>query len=541
MNRPSTLRAFVLALAVGSCASISGCKSKETPAKRGAGQRQSPYDPKHPVREGAATLQEKYCGGCHQTPAPALLPRRAWSTVLNLMGLYLGRDDTGLLKQLDNASGTGPVNRSLLPAQSLIGKDDWRKLVDYYLQNSPAGPLRQQDKPSRREGLKLFRSWPPAYNPPDAAISLVAIDEKNKVIHIGDSRHQKLSSLRPDGKVLRAGLVSGFPVGIRVRNDGFFLTLAGSLSPSNEKHGSVLFYRRQGQRFERVTLLQRLYRTTHTSFADVNQDGQEDIVVCGAGFHVGSFSWFEKTTGGYTEHVLMDRAGAVHAHVRDWNGDGRPDLMVLMAGGREGLYIFKSKSDGSLERYAVVEKHPAFGYTHFAVGDIDGDGKVDVVTANGDNGNLSESPLRGYHGIRVLEHQGMTKFREAYFYPMYGASRVVTADFDGDGDIDIAAIAFFPDFSDSKPETFVYLENLGKYRFQPHTLAATYRGRWFSLDAGDMDGDGDVDIVLGAAYIEGVGAPNYSTWERSALYDEKKAVLILENTTASAGPPVLGP
>jgi len=91
-------------------------------------------------------------------------------------------------------------------------------------------------------------------------------------------------------------------------------------------------------------------------------------------------------------------------------------------------------------------------------------------------------------------------FKEAFFYPLNGAYKCIAADFDGDGDLDIAAISFFPDYDKSPEESFVFLENQGGLQFRAHTFPDCYRGRWLTMDAGDLDGDGDLDIVLGGAY-----------------------------------------
>ncbi|MEJ0083183.1 MAG: VCBS repeat-containing protein [Puia sp.] len=70
-------------------------------------------------------------------------------------------------------------------------------------------------------------------------------------------------------------------------------------------------------------------------------------------------------------------------------------------------------------------------------------------------------------------------------------------DFDGDGDLDLAVISFFADYQKQPEEAFVYLENTGDFNFMPHSLLAGQRGRWLTMDVGDLNRDGKPDILLG--------------------------------------------
>ena len=116
-------------------------------------------------------------------------------------------------------------------------------------------------------------------------------------------------------------------------------------------------------------------------------------------------------------------------------------------------------------------------------------------------------------------------FTEAYFFPLNGAYKALSADFDGDGDLDIAAISFFADFDRSPEEVFVYLENNGDLNFTPSTFAGSLQGRWLTMDVGDWDLDGDEDIVLGSFAM---GWSNVSR-DLEAAWRQGPSVLILEN------------
>ncbi|MCO6488500.1 MAG: VCBS repeat-containing protein, partial [Phaeodactylibacter sp.] len=81
----------------------------------------------------------------------------------------------------------------------------------------------------------------------------------------------------------------------------------------------------------------------------------------------------------------------------------------------------------------------------------------------------------------------------------YGA---VARDFNQDGTLDIAAISFFPNFEKQPNESFFFLENDGRGNYKPHTFPQAGLGRWIVMDAGDIDQDGDEDIVLGSLAFE---------------------------------------
>jgi hypothetical protein len=59
------------------------------------------------------------------------------------------------------------------------------------------------------------------------------------------------------------------------------------------------------------------------------------------------------------------------------------------------------------------------------------------------------------------------------------------------------AISFLPDYEHQPEEGFVYLKNEGNFNFSPYSIPEAQSGRWLTMDAGDLDGDGKIDIVLG--------------------------------------------
>jgi hypothetical protein len=300
------------------------------------------------------------------------------------------------------------------------------------------------------------------------------------------------------------------------RPSGWYVPLVWSLSPHDTAQGRLLRLGRDGDAFVRpVSVISDLPRPVHAAYADLNGDGREDVLTCGFGNVNGAFSWWENTgTGLYAEHVLLDRAGATRCEVADLNGDGRPDVVVQMAQAREGLYWFENLGGGRFEPHVIQEFHPLWGSASFQLVDFNRDGQPDLLVANGDNGEY-RSPLKPYHGVRLYLNDGRNRFREAYFFPMNGAYKALAADFDGDGRLDIAAISYFPDYDGRRAESFVVLFNDGGMNFRARSVDEGMAGRWLVMDVGDLDGDGDPDIVLGAANRVPFKVPKelFAAWE----------------------------
>jgi hypothetical protein len=477
-------------------------------------------------------LAQRYCSSCHLFPEPELLTKTAWAhhiqpEMAKWLGLerpdYEGMPDGKILQEA-----------GLFPSSPLLSEEDWFAIWDYYRSAAPSRPLPQTPKPKAATPLKQFRvkKISPASGAP--MTSLVKIDATNKMLFVGDAFAGLLFALNPAGEVVNRMRLGTAPVSMEAAADGgLYVTCIGRIFPSDAPEGSVvLLPRKAGE--QATTALGQLRRPTHTVVADLNGDGREDFVVCSFGNHLGRFSWFEnKGDGRYEEHGLLDRPGAVRAEVRDFNGDGRPDLLVLMAQAREAFHLFLNQGKGEFKMETLLEQPPSWGYAGFELADFNKDGHPDLLVANGDNGDFA-LPLKSYHGIRIYLNDGTNHFTEAFFYPMFGAYKAVARDFDGDGDLDIAAIAFYPDFDQPQPESFVYLENKGGLKFDASTCAESAAGRWLVMDAGDLNGDGDDDLVLGS-FVRGPTTVPVPLATRERWRTDGASLLLLENQRRKGG------
>jgi hypothetical protein len=480
------------------------------------------------IRRGAE-LAKTVCASCHLFPEPQLLDRFYWGFhVLPNMSGWLG------ISKYDftNHPGGARVRAArIIPDEPVLSFEDWRSVCSYYLAGAPTDALPQPPREPVSKNLKQFQAVNALHRREVPRTTLIKINSAEHRIYVGDATTNSLEVLNPDGKLLAAMQLDSPPVSLTTKSNNLYVTLIGSFGPSDEPEGKLVLLAQPKQGAgTRSEVLTKLPRPTDAGFADLNGDGREDCVMSCFGNFLGRFSWFESLTDGqHREHILLDRPGAVQSHMHDFNRDGRPDIIVLMAQSREGIYLFLNEGGGKFKIAPLIEQHPAWGFSSLQLVDFNQDGAPDLLVTIGDIGDGADAPppMKNYHGVRLYLNDGQNNFRENFFYPLNGAYKALTFDFDADGDLDIAAISFYPDYEHSPWESFVYLENKGGGRFETSTLAAGISGRWITMDAGDVDGDGDLDIVLGA-YNTGPGvvpAILSDQWRKQGA-----SVLILKNT-----------
>ncbi len=440
-------------------------------------------------------LARQHCAACHLFPEPDLLDRATWQNhTLRRMAPMLG---VARMRTEGRPDGRRLEESGVFPSSPVLSAEDWSAITAYYVGKAPVQAL---PAPGRRPIMAISEQFAvePLTIPASVPLTTLArIDEKRHEIWLGDAGSASMVVFGGRGDLVRRNVLGGAAVDVIADGGGLLVTLIGSVFPSDVPAGKLARVGADGAGAPQV-LLEGLERPVQCLSEDLNGDGRRDLLVCGFGNYLGRLAWHERRAdGGFTPHELMPKPGAVHAEIRDVDHDGDPDLIVLMAQGREGVFLYENNGKGEFNVRTLLEFHPAFGSVSFELADMDGDGHEDLVLANGDNGEYP-SPFKRYHGVRIFLNDGRYRFTERWFHPVHGAFHVVARDFDGDGDRDLAAISFFADYSGAPAEAFLHFENRGGLKFEAQTIAGTTRGRWLTMDAGDADGDGDVDVVLGS-------------------------------------------
>ena len=469
------------------------------------------------------SLAKQYCATCHLFPEPQLLNKYTWiNQVLPRMAIRMGLSPKSINRHPESEALWKSGRFSKKPT---ILNIDFQAIVKYYESNAPEVPIDKKNKIKIGLSLQQFTAQPSRFRRNVGAVNMIRIDEKRKQIFHSDGLNKYLDVIDSNGAWVESLKVGNVPVGFDENEEEFFLTMIGTFSPSDIPRGELALIQKKNGRFVKSkTLLSKIPRPTHTNFSDLNADGKKDLIVSMYGNNIGRLSWFERMNDDQLqEHIILPRSGTLSTAIHDFNDDGHPDIAALIAQEMEAMYVFLNNGKGTFEPRIIFQEHPLMGHSSFELTDFNMDGKPDFVVTSGDNGEYP-SPPKYYHGIRVYLNKGDIKFKKSLSIPLNGAFRALARDYDKDGDTDIAAISYFPNYKTSPRESFVYLENING-QFKANTFRTCISGRWLTMDAGDIDGDGDIDLALG----------NYA-------YGPNKAIHIPEflmKTWEQSGPPVM--
>lgn len=522
------------------------------------------------VKRGSE-LARQYCGSCHAFPEPRLLDKTTWEKdVLPAMGERLG------INSFNGSYYRKPVLSDKPGATAnQISTEDWDLLVEYYTTVAPWQPLRQQrDEPFKSPAPPLFTIHEPDEQMGEAPLaSYVGMDTLHQRIWVADGQDSTLhiynNRLEPLQQLRTASIVSDIILPAAFTGNHAYVSCLGTLYPSDELRGCIQTLQdgepgllkapvkalpdlkpRSMQPVKGLVapallkdsaqntlqwlpevLKDHLPRPVQLQYADFNQDGISDLLVCGFGYNNGALSWLELDTTrqvAVKEHIIFPSAGAIKAWIRDDNHDGRPDIWVLFAQGDESIWYFENTGNGNFTPQRILQFPPVYGSSSFTLQDIDHDGLEDIIYTCGDNADLSRI-LKPYHGVYIYRNRGHHQFVQQYFYPVNGCYKAIVKDFDLDGDEDMLTISFFGDYGLQPQEGLLYFENQGGFNYTVYTLPASRLGHWICMDAGDIDGDGDIDVVLGnfsqgPANFPGMG----SQWRNGPGF------ILLENNTRAA-------
>lgn len=510
--KPGKTILFTSFLAAGvalfSLSTLNGCKTNTAPVQELTGDT---------IADGKMMVQ-KHCTKCHALVPVELLTKDVWTThTLPAMARYfsISTYGTDYYKKDTDTAGLSLV--------------EWQSIVSYYKKLAP------DTLAAAKPPMPLANDWAgfTLKKAPRVAdicfTTLITANPEIDKIYTGDVVASNLSEWSPQ---LKLGKTINLPS--PVVNLNFTLDTAGNrqaiiscigrLDPIDFPNGSIFSTNLSGA--SNLTQLDsELPRPVQTVSADFDRDGRNEIVICAQGGLKGGVYLLKLKPDhkSYGKTSISERAGAVQAVTGDYNSDGYPDLMVLYGTTDEGLTLYVNNRKGGFVAKDLLKFPPVYGSTSFQLADIDKDGDLDLIYTCGYNFHDSRI-LKPYHGLYIYKNLGDFDFKQEWFYPINGCTKAIAADFDNDGDLDIATIAFFADMKNNPAEEFIYFQQDKAKQFKPHAVPVSQYGRWMTMAVNDVNKDGKPDILLGNYASGFLFQPNFEP-----KWDEHIPFIVLEN------------
>lgn len=220
-------------------------------------------------------------------------------------------------------------------------------------------------------------------------------------------------------------------------------------------------------------------RPAAVAIAELTGDGRADLAV-----GTEDFGWGVTVLRGRGDatfeaaEVLSGEVKSFRLAVADLNEDGNSDLV--------GTYVVRlGNGDGT---FSPPIPHWPFVTSDLAVADLTGDGIMDLALA----------PDQLWHVV-ILQGVGDGSFVVQGNWVTAGECRdVIAADFDGDGDADLAVTAFHP----LTPHlSLLFNDGAGNFAELVQYQVGGSPGR---IAGGDLDGDGDADLAISDVWNETV-------------------------------------
>lgn len=225
------------------------------------------------------------------------------------------------------------------------------------------------------------------------------------------------------------------------------------------------------------------------AFADVDNDGDKDLLISGKGGPIKTILYLNNGSGSFTSLSNPSLVNVFDGDLKFLDADNDGDLDVFITGSTSssantanlylnngsGIYTLSTGSNFELVRGGKND-----------IGDVDGDGDIDIITTGQNPSGIPVTKLYLNNGSGIYNSQTSSPFTNL----QYGAARFI--DIDNDGDIDLLLCG---ENNSGQPITELYSNN-GSGLFTLNSSSSIDSLTFSDIATGDIDNDGDHDFII---------------------------------------------